>query len=114
MAQPQEPFQRINVEEAKRLIEEGKVHVVDVRQPDEWQAGHIPVANLIPLDRIVNKPTESLTDEHTQPLLFVCAVGGRSAIACEVAATMGYTELYNLEGGTSAWIRSGLPVDRGA
>jgi rhodanese-related sulfurtransferase len=113
MQHPNEPFRRIGVEEAKRLIDEGKVRVVDVRQPDEWQAGHIPVANHIPLDKIVNKPTESLEGDLSQPTLFVCAVGGRSAIACEVAATMGFTELYNLEGGTTAWIRSGLAVDKG-
>ncbi len=114
MQRPQEPFQRVTVEEAKELIERGKVRVVDVREPDEWQAGHIPQANHIPLGQIVNQPTSALVGDPSQPMLFVCAVGGRSAIACEVAATMGYTVLYNLEGGTTAWIRSGFPVDTGA
>ncbi len=113
MRQAQEPFIRIGVEEAKKLIDAGGVRVIDVREPDEWIAGHIPVATHIPLGGIVNKPTETLTVDKEDTLLFVCAVGGRSAIACEVAATMGYTHLYNLEGGTTAWRSSGNPVDMG-
>ncbi|MBI4214125.1 MAG: rhodanese-like domain-containing protein [Chloroflexi bacterium] len=113
MQRPQEPFQRVDVEVAKQLIDEGKVRVIDVREPDEWQAGHIPVADHIPLGQIVNQPLTALEGDVSQPLLFVCAVGGRSAVACEVAAAMGYTELYNLEGGTVAWARGGLPVNTG-
>jgi rhodanese-related sulfurtransferase len=108
--QPQEPFKRIGVEEAKQLIADGKVRVVDVRNPDEWVTGHIPVAEHIPLPRIVNSPEASLTGDKEQPQLFVCAVGERSAVACEVAAMLGFKEIYNLQGGTTAWIREGNPV----
>lgn len=113
MRQAQEPFKRIGVDEAKQLIEQGKVRVIDVREPDEWVAGHIPQANHIPLGGIVNHPTDTLTEPKEQALLFVCAVGGRSAIACEVAAAMGYAELYNLEGGTTSWRNGGNPVNTG-
>ncbi|MSQ23511.1 MAG: rhodanese-like domain-containing protein [Chloroflexi bacterium] len=113
MRRTEEPFQRINVDDAKRLIDEGQVKVIDVRQPDEWVAGHIPQAEHVPLDGIVNQPLTTLTGDKESAYLFVCAVGGRSAIACEVAAAMGFTELYNLEGGTTAWIKSGLPVNTG-
>lgn len=110
MQQPQEPFKRIGVDEAKQLIEEGKVRVVDVRNPDEWEAGHIPQAIHVPLPKVVNSPEDSLPGDRDQPQLFVCAVGERSAVACEVAAMLGYKELYNLQGGTTAWIKSGNPV----
>jgi rhodanese-related sulfurtransferase len=108
--QPQEPFHRIGVDDAKRLISEGKVRVVDVRNPDEWAAGHIPEATHIPLPQIINNPERSLDGDRDQPHLFVCAVGERSAVACEVAAMLGYKELYNLSGGTTAWIKAGNPV----
>ena len=108
----QEPFKRIDVDEAKRLISEGKVRVVDVRNPDEWQGGHIPQAVHVPLPQIVNNPQATLAGDLDQPQLFVCAVGERSAVACEVAAMLGYKEIYNLSGGTTAWIKSGNPVDR--
>lgn len=110
MQQPQEPFKRIGVDEARRLIEESKVRVIDVRNPDEWQAGHIPQATLVPLPQIVNNPEQSLTGDKDEPHLFVCGVGERSAVACEVAAMLGYREVYNLTGGTTAWIKNGNPV----
>ena len=110
MQQPQEPFKRIGLEEAKQLIADGKVVVVDVRNPDEWAAGHIPVAQHIPLPLIVNSPEASLTGDKNQAHLFVCAVGERSAVACEVAAMLGFKEIYNLQGGTIAWIKGGNPV----
>jgi len=110
--QPQEPFKRIGIDEAKQLMAEGKVRVVDVRNPDEWAAGHIPEATHIPLPIIINNPDSNLAGDFEQPQLFVCAVGERSAIACEVAAMMGYKTVYNLTGGTTEWIRSGNPVSR--
>jgi rhodanese-related sulfurtransferase len=44
-------------------------------------------------------------------LVFICAVGSRSALACEFAAAMGFKELYNVEGGTDAWIKAGYAVE---
>jgi rhodanese-related sulfurtransferase len=98
------------VDEAKRLIDEGKARVIDVREPDEWRSGHIGQATLIPLPQIMNNPESALEGDREQPQLFVCASGSRSAVACEVAAMLGYKELFNLEGGTIAWIKDGNPV----
>src|SRR4030095_7467860 len=106
MTQPHEPVKRIGVDEAKRLIDEGRVRLVDVREPDEWTSGHIPQAIHIPLPRMVNDPDKSLEGDRDQPQVFVCAGGTRSAVACEMAAALGYKDLYNLEGGTLAWIQS--------
>ena len=110
MTQPREPFKRIGLEEAKQLMEGGNLRVIDVRNPDEWAAGHIPVAQHVPLPQIVNNPEVSLPGDKDQPQLFVCAVGERSVIACEVAAMLGYKEIYNLQGGTNLWIKEGNPV----
>jgi rhodanese-related sulfurtransferase len=112
VSQPQEPFKRINVAEAKELMAEGKVKVVDVRNPDEWQGGHVPDATLIPLPQIINNPDQALQGDREQPMLFICAVGERSAVACEVAAMLGYQTIYNLQGGTMQWMREGNPVER--
>ncbi len=110
MAQPAEPFKRIGITEAKRLIDEGKVHVIDVRNPDEWQAGHIAQAALVPLPQIINDPEKTLTGDREQAHLFVCGVGERSAVACEVAAMLGFKDVYNLQGGTMAWAKEGNPL----
>jgi hydroxyacylglutathione hydrolase len=104
-----DPFERINVEAAKKLIEEGGVVVVDVRESAEWSQGHIAEAIHIPLGTLMNRPRELLQQDG---IVFVCAEGIRSAVACEVAAAIGKTQLYNLEGGTKAWLKQGYPLTR--
>lgn len=103
-----EPFQRIDVDEAKGLIEQG-FKVIDVREPFEWEQGRIPNATHIPLNTLLGKAQELITDDN---IIFVCAEGVRSAVACEVAAAVGRSNLYNLEGGTVAWARANNPLER--
>ena len=106
---PQEPFHRITVEEAKQMLRDG-AHVIDVREPHEYQDGHVPAAAHIPVNTVFAR-REELPKEGK--LIFVCAVGQRSALACEMAAAGGFPAdvLYNLEGGTEAWIKAGEPVE---
>ena len=108
MSDSQEPFKRISAAEAKEMIDQGTT-VVDVRTPAEWGGGHIPQAQHIPLDSILARPRDVLKGDN---VIFVCQVGQRSALAAEMAAAVGMTSLYNLEGGTDAWVRAGYPVSR--
>ncbi len=103
-----EPFKRIQPEEAKALIDGGNVTVIDVREGWEYANGHIPNAQHIPLAKIISAPTQNVTADN---VIFVCEVGQRSAVAAEVAASLGKENLYNLEGGTSAWRERGFPVE---
>ena len=103
-----EPFRRIQPDEARSLIESGQVTVVDVREPWEYDKDHIAGATLIPLARIISNPAQITTDH----VVFVCEVGQRSGVAAEVAASLGYENLYNLEGGMSAWRTHGYPVEK--
>ena len=105
----QEPFSRITVDEAKEMLAGDKVAVIDVREPHEYRAGHVPNAKLIPVATVYARREELPRDRD---VIFVCAVGQRRALACEMAAAVGLTRLYNLEGGTDAWIKAGQPVDR--
>ena len=102
----QEPFKRVSVAEAKELIAKG-VQVVDVRTPAEYAKGHVPEAKLVPLDSILARPHDLLKGDN---ILFVCQVGQRSALAAEMAAAVGFQNLYNLEGGTDAWVKAGNEV----
>lgn len=104
-----DPFERIDAETAKRMVEAGGVAVVDVREPAEWSQGHIPEAVHIPLGALMSRPRELLQQDG---IIFVCSEGLRSAVACEVAAAIGRTQLYNLEGGTIAWSKQGYPLAR--
>jgi rhodanese-related sulfurtransferase len=105
---PREPFTRINVEEANEMMTAGAA-VIDVRNPDEYQSGHVPGATLIPVNTVFARREELPKD---QDVIFVCAVGQRSALAAEMAAAAGLTRIFNLEGGTDAWIKSGMPAEK--
>ncbi|MCH8949922.1 MAG: rhodanese-like domain-containing protein [Chloroflexi bacterium] len=106
---PQEPFHRITVAEAKQMLD-GDAHIIDVRDPHEYAGGHVPGAALIPVNSVFER-REELPKDGT--IIFVCATGQRSALACEMAAAAGFQAdaLYNLEGGTDAWLQAGEPVE---
>lgn len=103
-----EPFQRISPQQAKQLIDSGTVTVIDVREDWEYANGHIPSAKLVPLKKIISAAQQHVEGDN---LVFVCEVGQRSAVAAEFAAALGKQNVYNLEGGTSAWRGLGYPVE---
>ena len=85
-------------------------YVLDVRQPDEYEAGHVPGAVLIPLGELGDRQGELPND---QELLVICKSGGRSATAVEALTGAGFRAT-NVAGGTMAWIDAGNPVVEGA
>jgi rhodanese-related sulfurtransferase len=105
-----EPFYRIDVAEAKGMLGQDDVVVIDVREPHEYQSGHVPSASLIPVNSVFARREELPKDKK---IIFVCAVGQRSALAAEMAAAAGLPadHLYNLDGGTDAWRKAGEPVE---
>jgi rhodanese-related sulfurtransferase len=105
---PREPFTRISVDEADDMMNGGAA-VIDVREPHEYQSGHVPGAALIPVNSVFARREELPKDKD---VIFVCAVGQRSALAAEMAAAAGLTRLFNLEGGTDAWIKAGKPAEK--
>ena len=106
---PREPFSRITAEEGKEMMATNNVAVIDVREPHEYSAGHVPEAKLVPVSTVFARREEL---PHDKDIIFVCAVGQRSALACEMAAAAGLIRLFNLEGGTDAWIKAGYPVEK--
>ncbi|HUF54117.1 MAG TPA: rhodanese-like domain-containing protein [Dehalococcoidia bacterium] len=105
---PREPFTRIDVNEAKEMLASGAA-IVDVREMHEYTGGHVPGATLIPVNTVYARREELPKDKD---VIFVCAVGQRSALAAEMAAAAGLTRIYNLEGGTDQWIKAGEPVEK--
>ena len=103
-----EPFTRIDVHEAKRLIDGGGVQVVDTREPDEHAEGHVPGSLNIPHMSTLPRADDLAKD---RPILFICKVGQRSAVAAEFAASLGLGDLYNVEGGHDAWSEAGYELD---
>ena len=108
-----EPFKRITVKEAATLQDDG-VAIIDVREADEYAEGHVAGAPLIPHMSVFSriKEVEEIAGGKAKPVMFICAKGQRSAVAAEFAAAAGFTDLYNIEGGTDAWVEAGLPVEK--
>lgn len=104
------PMNIITLEDARKLIGEGTVTIVDVRTPEEYREAHLDRATNIDisapdfLERI-----ETLDKSH--PYLVYCASGGRSARAVAEMEQQGFTVVYNLMGGIAGWIRGGFPVE---
>jgi rhodanese-related sulfurtransferase len=80
--------------------------LLDVREPDEWAAGHAPSARHLPLRQL---SADAL--DPAVPIVAVCHSGGRSARAASALGAAGYS-VRNLAGGMSAWEQAGLPVVR--
>ena len=105
-----EPFTRIDVEEAKRMIDEGNVQVIDAREPWEHAECHVPGSLRIQHMAVLLQADKLATD---RPILFICKSGQRSAVAAEFAASLGLEDLYNVEGGHTAWQAAGYPMELG-
>ena len=99
------------VSELKAQIDEGRadLQVVDVRRPEEYRAGHIPGAVNVPLHRL---PRLAAALDGTRPTAVACAGGYRSSAASSLLQGHGFRDLYNVVGGTSAWIAAGLGTDK--
>lgn len=87
------------------LAREGRT-VIDVREPAEWEAGHVAGATLLPLGELSDRVRASVPDLAT-PLLVHCEVGRRSALAAELLAGLGYRDVINLRASISGWDAAG-------
>ena len=95
-------YEQITAKEAKRIMNSGEEYVLlDVREQDEFDAGHIPGAILIPYTEIENKSIELIPDKDKLILVY-CRSGRRSKIAAESLAKLGYTNVKEF-GGIIDW-----------
>ena len=95
-------YQQIAAEEAKKIMDSGEEHIIlDTREQDEFDEGHIPGAILIPYTEIENKAEEMLPDKDKLILVY-CRSGRRSKIASESLVKLGYTNIKEF-GGIIDW-----------
>lgn len=88
----------------------GSAQLVDVREPSEFVTGHVPGATSIPMGQLVDRLTEV---DRSRPVFVICQAGGRSSAMTEVLRHHGF-DAHSVDGGTTAWITSGRPVELGA
>jgi hydroxyacylglutathione hydrolase len=98
----------VRIDEAPTWVREGQGFVLDVREPWEYQAGHIPGAVLIPQADLALRLAEI---PREQDVLVVCAGGVRSLRAAKFLRQVGYQRVASLDGGTDAWVQAGNPVE---
>ncbi len=84
--------------------------IVDVREPDEWQATGVPIgAVLIPLGQLEARAPDELNPQD--PVYVICNSGNRSKTGSQTLVDLGYEEVYNVGGGMQAWLAAALPVE---
>ena len=83
--------------------------IVDVREPDEWRSGHAPGAKHVPLGQLAARLSELPRDRD---VIAMCRSGMRSSRAVGVLRDAGFTQVFNLAGGITAWSAAGLPTKR--
>jgi len=83
--------------------------LVDVREPDEWDEGHIPGAVHIPRGYLEQR-IEAAAPDRAQQIVLSCAGGSRSAFATKTLEELGYDNVVNLAGGYTDWKRNGFPT----
>lgn len=96
---------------ATQLINHKDALVLDVREKNEYDAGHILNSKLIPLGKLRERIGE-LEKHRARPILVVCRSGQRSASACALLGKQGFAQAYNLEGGVMAWQKASLPLEK--
>jgi rhodanese-related sulfurtransferase len=109
---PREPFTRISVAEAKEKLERGEAVMVDVREPNEYAEVHAKDVRLIPVNTVMGEVKQIRDLAGGKEVLFICKSGQRSALAAEFATASGLDDLplFNVEGGTIAWVAAGYPT----
>lgn len=96
--------------------ENPNINILDVRTPYEFtQDGHVKGAKLLPLQQLSglgSKAVQQIPFEKSSDIYIICRSGNRSLHAAHILRNLGYTNAVSVQGGTSAWARSGNPVSK--
>jgi rhodanese-related sulfurtransferase len=101
----------LSPKDASALYAEKKAVIVDVREDDEWNEGHIAGALHIPLNQLTERVSE-LQQHKDATIITQCKSGGRSAKALELLKTAGFSNVYSMDGGIKAWSQQGLATTK--
>ena len=117
-------IQEISVHELANEIGNNHIILIDVREPDEYAAGHVDRAINYPrgvLEMRIHQHPEviahcdteaALAELAQQPIYLICRSGGRSALAADALQAMGLQNVYSVAGGFTAWAEASLPTTR--
>ncbi|GAC1446267.1 MAG: rhodanese-like domain-containing protein [Pyrinomonadaceae bacterium] len=86
------------------------LQILDVRRTNEYTSGHVPHAHNVPLDKLETANLDQINSQ--KPLYVICAGGYRSSAATSLLERRGFTKIYNINGGTGAWIEAGYETEK--
>lgn len=105
----------ISAAELAALHRQGrKLELIDVRMPSEFREAHVGFARNVPLDQLDPAAVQQSRGAAAEPLYVICQKGGRGKTAAEKFAAAGFTNVVNVDGGTTACLATDLPIARGA
>jgi rhodanese-related sulfurtransferase len=96
---------------AVQLINRERAVVVDVREPEEYAAGHVTGAKNVPLNQLDEKLAAAVKNKSV-PLLLICATGARAQRAVATAKKLGYEQAQAVAGGLKSWKEANLPIEK--
>jgi len=110
VAEAKKHVQEWDFREVKKRMDAGeKFLLVDVREDNEWERGHIPGA--VHMGRgIIERDIEEAVPDHSTPIVLYCGGGFRSALSAENLQKMGYTNVISMDGGWRHWTEAGFPT----
>jgi hydroxyacylglutathione hydrolase len=107
---PQETLAQMSVNELQRALAQGNgMRVLDVREPDEWNDGHVQGAASMSF-KVLEQHLADIGIETDEQVAVMCAGGIRSSTACSILLRNGYRRVHNVTGGMSAWKAAELPT----
>ena len=109
LQQARSEISEIDATQARDRIESGEPVVVDVREQEEWDEGHIPGAVHVPRGHLESR-IERLAPDAARPVVVYCSQGNRSVFAAKTLEELGYEDVVSLTGGFTDWKRNGFPV----
>lgn len=113
VAEAKKGVRETDIEAVRRRLEHGDaVLLVDVREDEEWQKGHIPRAIHIGKG-VIERDIEKLVPDPNAEIVLYCGGGYRSVLAADALQRMGYTNVLSMTGGYRGWIGAGHPVEGG-
>src|ERR1044072_6279996 len=110
LSQAKKEIKEVSVQDVKeKLNPPNGFTLLDVREGDEWEQGHLDQAIFLPRGFLEPKADKLLTNK-SQPIVVYCAGGTRSALAGKTLQDMGYTDVYSMRGGFKEWKKNRMPV----
>lgn len=103
--------QGVSTLEATQLINQKQAVIFDLRRLQDFELGHLPKARHVPPDEIKTRASE-ISRFKSKPAILVTAAQSPNSVAVKALKELGYTDVFMLKGGMSAWVEANLPVEK--